>query len=100
MEFEWDEAKRQANLAKHGIDFIDAGYIFDGEFVEREDRRRAYGESRYQVTGVVGGRILRVVYTRRGDRCRIISARRVRRNERRDYYASIAQAARKDEKPN
>jgi len=37
MEFEWDEAKRQANILKHGIDFVDAGAIFDRRFVETED---------------------------------------------------------------
>src|SRR5580693_2352854 len=83
MDFEWDEAKRQTNLVKHGIDFADTAYIFDGQFVEREDKRDAYGERRYQVTGAVEGQVLRVVYTRRGDRYRIISARRARRNERR-----------------
>lgn len=29
MEFEWDENKRQSNLNKHGVDFIDAAKIFN-----------------------------------------------------------------------
>ncbi len=37
MLFEWDESKRQANLAKHHIDFQDAIRIFDGP-VSRELR--------------------------------------------------------------
>ena len=34
MDFEWDESKRLANVAKHGIDFSDAVQIFEGNFVE------------------------------------------------------------------
>ncbi len=48
MDFEWDEAKRQANILKHGIDFVDAVEVFRGDFVEEEDRRRDYGERRYR----------------------------------------------------
>jgi len=98
MDSEWDEAKRQANILKHEIDFVDAAAIFDRPFIETEDRRRGYGEQRYQATGEVDVRIMQVIYTWRGDRRRIISARRARRNERRAYYAGIAQAAREDEK--
>jgi uncharacterized DUF497 family protein len=98
MDSEWDEAKRQANILKHGIDFVDAAAIFDRPFIETEDRRRDYGEQRYQATGEVDARITQVIYTWRGDRRRIISARRARRNERRAYYTGIAQAAPEDEK--
>lgn len=35
MLFEWDENKRQANLAKHHIDFQDAKRVFDGPVFER-----------------------------------------------------------------
>lgn len=34
MEFEWNEAKRRANLAKHQIDFIDAKEIWQGDVLE------------------------------------------------------------------
>jgi len=33
MQFEWDEAKRLANLQKQGVDFIDASEMFTGEMV-------------------------------------------------------------------
>jgi len=46
MLFEWDEAKRAANLRKHGIDFRDAGLVFAGATVTREDRHHSYGEQR------------------------------------------------------
>ena len=40
MDFEWDEAKRLANILKHGIDFADAIAMFTDAFIETEDRRR------------------------------------------------------------
>ena len=85
MEFEWDEAKNEANMAKHGIDFDDAIHIFTGRIFERVDNRRAYGETRTSAIGVASGQELVVVYTMRGQVCRIISARRARRDERRAY---------------
>jgi uncharacterized protein len=97
MDFEWDEAKRQANILKHGIDFVDAIRIFEGRFTENEDQRRNYGERRYRAFGVIEDEILHVVYTWRGDRRRIITARRARRNERRAYYAGIAEAGPQNE---
>ena len=87
MDFEWDEAKRQANILKHGIDFVDAIAIFLGRVEENEDRRRNYGEQRFRNFGETDGEVLHVVSTWRGEKRRIISARRARRNERRAYYA-------------
>jgi uncharacterized DUF497 family protein len=51
MDSEWDEAKRHANILKHGIDFVDAIEIFARQFIETEDRRRDYGEQRYRAVG-------------------------------------------------
>lgn len=84
IEFEWDEQKRQTCLVKHGIDFEDAIGIFEGPmFVRRSDRD---GEERWVAVGEVEGRVVAVVYTIRSGRYRIISARRSRKNERRDFY--------------
>lgn len=44
MEFEWDEAKRLANLRKHGIDFLDVSIVFEGDTLTVEDNRYDYGE--------------------------------------------------------
>ena len=86
--FEWDEAKREANLVKHGVDFVDAGEVFaDPLRVERVDQRREYAEERRQVVGTVRGQALFVVYTFRGEVRRLISARRASSDERRAYYA-------------
>ena len=88
MEFEWDEGKRLANIQKHGIDFAEAVEMFNGHVLENEDHRRDYGEQRIRAFGEADGRVIQVVYTRRNGRCRLISARRARRDERRAYYAS------------
>jgi uncharacterized DUF497 family protein len=90
VELEWDERKRRSNLAKHGIDFESAKRIFEGTFIEREDRRQGYGEQRIEAYGEAGGVVLCVVYTRREGRLRIITVRRARRDERKDYYAATA----------
>lgn len=44
MNFIWDEAKRMANIAKHGLDFMDAARVFDTPMVLFEDDRHDYGE--------------------------------------------------------
>jgi uncharacterized DUF497 family protein len=83
MLFEWDESKRQANLTKHCIDFLDAIGVFGGPVFERMNRRR--GEDRMVAIGSVEGVEIVVIYVMRGQRRRIISARRAHRNERQDY---------------
>ena len=82
--FEWHEKKRELNFRVHKIDFRDVKGIFDGyTFIRRSDR---HGEVRYQVFGYVDGREVAVACTIHGNACRLISARRARRDERRKYY--------------
>jgi uncharacterized DUF497 family protein len=84
--FEWDEDKARSNLEKHGVSFVAALAVFeDPRRIERLDLRRNYGEDRVQLIGTSKGRVLFVVYTRRGDMIRLISARRANRNERQAY---------------
>ena len=86
--FEWDEAKRTRNIAKHGIDFVAAVHVFgDSRRIERIDRRRHYGEERRQMIGAVRRDVLFVAYTIRDGAIRIISARRASKDERKAYYA-------------
>jgi len=85
MDFEWDERKNQLNIARHGVSFRFAAQVFDLPVIEFVDDRRNYGETRLIAIGVVAGRETVVVYTMRGDVCRIISARKANRNERRAY---------------
>jgi uncharacterized DUF497 family protein len=85
--FEWDEAKRAANLAKHGIDFEDARAIWLCPVAQR--RSDWWAEERYVAIGKVNSRIIAVVWTPRGGRRRILSARVARRNERESYQAFL-----------
>jgi uncharacterized protein len=88
-EFEWDCAKAQSNLAKHGVSFEAARLVFDDVFaLEHFDHAGDPPEPRYIIKGMANGVILTVVYTERGDRVRIISARKATRNEQREYHRS------------
>ncbi len=85
--FEWDPAKREANLAKHGIDFVRAVEMFGSSVTEWEDPRREYGEVRMVAVGEARGMVLTVVSTWRGTNRRIISARRASDEEEAAYRA-------------
>ena len=85
MDFEWDEEKRRINLAKHRIDFVDASAVFDGRMrLDTGSPRR--GEECFATTAWLEGQLITVIWTSRGeDRVRIISARRARDGEERQY---------------
>ena len=93
MNAEWDEKKRLSNIVKHRVDFADAARVFEGRVRVREERRRDYGEDRFSAVGEADGRLFYVVYTRRDDTIRIISARRAGRHEREEYYKGRAQGS-------
>jgi uncharacterized DUF497 family protein len=86
MQFEWNETKSDATFAARGFDFGYAALVFDDPSrIERLDRRKDYGEPRWQTIGEIDGRIFLVVYTLREGRMRIISARRAHDNEVKEY---------------
>ncbi|MBI1745152.1 MAG: BrnT family toxin [Acidobacteria bacterium] len=90
MRYEWDENKRQANIIKHGIDFVDAVIVFDGNTLIVEDDRFDYGERRFVALGVLIGRVIAVVYTEYHQTIRIISDRRATKYEEKKYFQEIA----------
>lgn len=87
--FTWDETKRKANLAKHGIDFRNATSIFDGPLVTVEDTRENYGELRYVALGLLQGIVVSLVYAERSDQVRIISIRKALKHETRFFLSQI-----------
>lgn len=89
MQFEWDEAKRRANIRKHGFDFIDAAKVFDGLVVTVEDTRRDYGEPRFISLGLLEGRVVYIAHTERGNHIRIISMRKANSYEAKSYLDQI-----------
>jgi uncharacterized DUF497 family protein len=89
MNYEWDEQKRQINVIKHAIDFIDIPELFDGAVVIIPDERFDYGENRFIVIGFLKSQVLVVAYTERGDNIRIISARKATKNEQIYYFQQV-----------
>lgn len=91
MVYEWDPRKARANLRQHRVDFAEAATVFldplavtypDPGHSDQEDREITIGYSLSQ-------RLLFVSHCRRGDRQRIISARRATRRERKQHEEGI-----------
>ena len=80
MQFTWDEAKRQANLHKHGYDFADAAQVFGGPTMTVEDAR-GYGEQRFNTTGFLGVVFVTITHTETEDEIRVISMRKAEAHE-------------------
>ena len=87
MEFEWWEAKRLAVLSGRGLDFLDARRLFDGRDVYTVPAPRG-SEQRWVSIGQLDAVMVAVVWTRRGDAVRIITMRRARDEEQRQYRAA------------
>lgn len=86
MFFEWDDAKNQINIRKHGIDFNDVPDMFNHPMLTRRDHCLDYLEERWVSLGWLKSLLGVVVYTeRQGDVIRIISARRATKWEAKVY---------------
>jgi hypothetical protein len=86
-EFEWDEDKARSNQAKHGVSFEEATTVFgDPRAIDAPD---IYEPDRFVIIGLSAqARVLFVVHAERGERIRIISARRASKPQRRMYEES------------
>jgi len=89
LQFEWDGDKALSNQKKHEVTFEDATSIFlDRNSLTIDDTKHSAQEKRLVTLGqAVDGRFLVVVHTERGDRIRIISARRASKKERAQYHS-------------
>lgn len=89
MDFEWDREKAEINLEKHRIDFADAVTVFDDlNAITIDDTH--HGELRFITIGIDAyARLLVVVYTWRGEKIRLISARKATRQERKNYGSNL-----------
>jgi uncharacterized DUF497 family protein len=87
--FEWDSEKEAKNIRERGIDFATASRIWGGPVLEKIDDRRDYGEIRVLAFSEVMGRLMAVVYTRRGTNRRIISARKANQREQKLFKVEI-----------
>ncbi|MCG6114794.1 MAG: BrnT family toxin [Mesorhizobium sp.] len=82
-QFEWDSNKARQNVDKHGITFDDAAVALRQPRLEYDSPRS--DEHRILAVCPHSNRIISVVYTMRGEMCRIISARPARDYEQREY---------------
>ncbi|QFS87422.1 MULTISPECIES: BrnT family toxin [unclassified Marinobacter] len=79
-EFEFDDAKSQANLDKHGIDFVAAQRLWKDPYL-LEIRAKSEDEPRFLLVGKIGEKHWSAVVTYRDARIRLISVRRSRKKE-------------------
>ncbi|NEX22912.1 BrnT family toxin [Thiorhodococcus mannitoliphagus] len=83
----WDETKRHGNLAKHGLDFADAETIFDGPMLTIEDASEGYWEQRLKTLGILGGRVVVLVWTEGDAGPHLISLRYGDKRETKDFFS-------------
>ena len=82
----FDEAKRKANIAKHGIDLAECEAVFDFPMLTIEDDRAVYGERRFASLGLLTGRVVMLVWTDREAGSHVISCRFGDKNETLKYF--------------
>ncbi len=88
MKFDWDENKRQTNIRKHGIDFVDAVHVFYVNHITYEDDRPIYDERRFSTYGFWKTHLLIVTHTYADDdMIRIISARKANKYEQKRFFS-------------
>ncbi len=89
--FEFDSDKDAINRAKHGLPLAWGVYVFERDFIEEEDLRFDYDETRFVASGPVSpmdDRICVVVYAWRGATRRLISFRKANDKEIAKYRKS------------
>lgn len=91
MEFDWDDGKAQANLAKHGVSFQEAASVFDDPLsITFPDPNHSFAEDRSVIVGHSDrGRLLFVSHTDGEGQTRLISAREAMRQEKRVYEEAL-----------
>ncbi len=90
MDCEWDPEKARLNLIKHGVRFSDAVTALEDERALTILDPYSDNEERWVTVGTDSlGRVLCVVYTWRGERIRLISARRAVPRERKEYEEGL-----------
>jgi uncharacterized protein len=85
----FDPAKRDRALSERGLDFADAQAVFDGPTLTIEDAQFDYGETRYQTYGLMGDRLVMVVWTPRGEDRHVMSMRKCNDDEQRKVKSRL-----------
>ncbi len=91
MEIEYGQKKRDKTLAERGLDFADVEEVLSGISATLLDTRKDYGEDRFITTGLLGNRVVLVVWTKRGRKYRIISMRKANEREQKRFRDRFCQ---------
>lgn len=87
----YDPKKRAKTLKERKLDFEDAARVFEGYTLDDIDDRFEYGEERTISVGVLGQRVVVVVWTEAGRNSRrVISMREADGNEENEYWKRLA----------
>ena len=86
IEVEFDPAKSKSNKQKHGLDFKEAQRLWSDENRLEIQARQVLDEVRWAMIALLDQVVWTLIYTKRGDRVRIISVRRARDEEKELYY--------------
>ena len=90
MDFIWDPVKNFENQRKHGVSFEEATSLWGKTHMEVKHMAHAgKGESRSAIMGWIGRKVYVAIWTQRGDKIRLISVRRARKNEEKVFSAKI-----------
>lgn len=92
MRITFDPAKRELTLHERGLDFGEAAEVFATEVATRLDARLDYGELRYVTAGFLGGRMVVLVWTPRGDARHVISMRHAHAREQRRWQERMGRS--------
>jgi len=85
VKFEYDEKKSQINKEKHNIDFVEAQKLWQDEDALVVPANIVDKEIRYALISKILTKCFVVIFTIREDTNRIISVRRCRKNEEKNY---------------
>lgn len=85
--FQWDKGNRNKNLIKHSVEDLECEEVFLNEpLIILDDPKHSIAEKRFAAFGQTdAGRLLVVIFTKRGELLRVISARDMNRWERKFY---------------
>lgn len=91
LRFEWDENKARTNLKNHAVSFVEARTVFVDPVAKIfADEIHSINEEREIIIGhSSSNRFLLVCFTERGQFIRIISARKVTKDERYNYEKNV-----------
>ncbi len=86
--FDWDEGNKYKNEKKHNVKFKETEEIFSDKPVYFRDNAHSAQEIRWYAIGFSEkDRILKIVFTYRKEKIRVISARAASKKERKIYYS-------------